>query len=173
MTMILSILNRFKNLSKIPPHLAYVATLPCERLMSAKQAINDKLQGSVATRLWCGGVINNQIKKSLFLSHEWKKLFKSVNIWPSYKQDRDCFVHFLRLLAVCWPSAYVYQRKGFFLIVQVVPWYSWPFTVFFVSSLNDEMLEERFDSSSEMVKILCLHHLKFFLSEPMQVWPVP
>ena len=34
---------------KIPPHLAYVATLPCETLMSAKQAINDKLQGSVAT----------------------------------------------------------------------------------------------------------------------------
>jgi len=28
---------------KIPPHLAFVATLPCETLMSAKQAIN-KLQ---------------------------------------------------------------------------------------------------------------------------------
>jgi len=27
---------------------AYVAKLPCETLMSAKQAINDKLQGSVA-----------------------------------------------------------------------------------------------------------------------------
>ena len=27
---------------KIKPHLAYVATLPCETLMSAKQAINDK-----------------------------------------------------------------------------------------------------------------------------------
>ena len=26
------------------PHLAYVATLPFETLMSAKQAINDKLQ---------------------------------------------------------------------------------------------------------------------------------
>ena len=25
---------------KIAPHLAYVATLPCETLMSAKQAIN-------------------------------------------------------------------------------------------------------------------------------------
>jgi len=34
---------------KIPPLLAYVATLPCETLMSAKQVINDKLQGSVAT----------------------------------------------------------------------------------------------------------------------------
>jgi len=53
MTLILSILNRFKIfftgrllgkfavkwISKIPPHLAYVATLPCETLMSAKQAI--------------------------------------------------------------------------------------------------------------------------------------
>jgi len=31
---------------KIPLHLPYVATLPCETLMSTKQAIN-KLQGSV------------------------------------------------------------------------------------------------------------------------------
>jgi len=34
---------------KILSHLAYVATLPCETLMSAKQAINYKLQGSVGT----------------------------------------------------------------------------------------------------------------------------
>jgi len=72
MTIILSILIRFKNvftgrflgkfavkwISKIPMHLAYVATLPCETLMSAKQAINDKLEGSVATYLRCGGVVN-------------------------------------------------------------------------------------------------------------------
>jgi len=49
----------------IPPHLAYVATLPCETLMSAKQANNDKLQ---ATHLRRGGVVNNQIKKGLLLS---------------------------------------------------------------------------------------------------------
>jgi len=36
--------------------------------MSAKQAINDKLQGSVAAYLRCGGVVNNQIKKGLLLS---------------------------------------------------------------------------------------------------------
>ena len=55
---------------KIPPHLAYVATLSCQTLglMSAKQAINDKLQGSVAAYLRCGGVVNNQIKKGLLLS---------------------------------------------------------------------------------------------------------
>jgi len=40
---------------KLPPHLAYVGTLPCETLMSAKQAVNDKLQGSVAIYLRCGG----------------------------------------------------------------------------------------------------------------------
>ena len=52
----------------IPPHLAYFATLHCETLMSAKQAINDRLQGSVATYLRCSGVFNNQIKKCLLLS---------------------------------------------------------------------------------------------------------
>jgi len=36
--------------------------------MSAKQAINNKLQGSVATYLKFGGVINKQIKKDLLLS---------------------------------------------------------------------------------------------------------
>jgi len=34
--------------------------------MSAKQALNDKLQGSLATYLRCDGVVNNQIKKGLF-----------------------------------------------------------------------------------------------------------
>jgi len=33
--------------TKNPIHLTYVATLPCETLMLAKQAINDKLQASV------------------------------------------------------------------------------------------------------------------------------
>jgi len=65
MTTILSNLNRFaifftgrflgkfavKCVLKIPPHLVYVATLPCETLLSAKQAVNDKLQSSVAAYL--------------------------------------------------------------------------------------------------------------------------
>jgi len=82
MTTILSYVNRFKEyftarflgkfvvkrILKILPHLAYVATLTCETLTSAKQAINDKLQGSVATYLRCGGVVNNQIEKGLLLS---------------------------------------------------------------------------------------------------------
>jgi len=64
-----------KRISKIPPHLAYVAALPCETLMPAKQDINDKLQGSVATRLRCGGVVNSQIETGLLLSLRVKKFF--------------------------------------------------------------------------------------------------
>jgi len=62
-----------KRISKISSHLAYVATLPCEKLMPAKQAINDKLQGSVGTYLKCGGIVNNQIKKGLLPSLWMKK----------------------------------------------------------------------------------------------------
>jgi len=51
----------------------YVATLPCETLMSAKQAIKDKLQGSVATHLRSGAVVNNLIKTGLSLSRRVKK----------------------------------------------------------------------------------------------------
>jgi len=101
MATILSNLNQLKNFTgtflgkfvikwilKIPPHLAYVATL-CETLMSAKQAVNGKLHGSVArpTYLRCVGVVNNKIRKGLLLSLP-VNFFKSVNIWQSYKQER-------------------------------------------------------------------------------------
>ena len=39
----------------------------------AKQAINNKLQGSVAAYLRCGVVVNNQIKKGLLLNLWVKK----------------------------------------------------------------------------------------------------
>jgi len=42
--------------------------------MSPKQAINNKLQGSLATYFRCGGVVNNQIKKGLLLSLSEKKI---------------------------------------------------------------------------------------------------
>jgi len=54
-----------KRVLKIPPHLAHVAALPCETVMSAKQAINEQIQGSVAN--------NKQIKKGLLLSARVKK----------------------------------------------------------------------------------------------------
>ena len=50
-------------------------TFNCETIMSTKQTINDKLQGSVATYLRCDGVVNNQIKKGgLLLSLIVKKI---------------------------------------------------------------------------------------------------
>jgi len=63
-------------------------TAPCVfatlYLVKAKQAINDKLQGSVATHLRCGRVVNNQIRKCVVLSVPVIFL-QSVNIWQSYK----------------------------------------------------------------------------------------
>jgi len=56
----------------IPTHFAHVATLPCETLMSAKQAINDKLQCSVATYLRCGGVVKTKLRKVYCWVCEWK-----------------------------------------------------------------------------------------------------
>ena len=68
--------------------------------MSAKQAINDKLHGSLATYWRCGGVVKNEIRTGSLLGLRMKKSLKSVNIWQSYKRERDCLVHFLRLLVV-------------------------------------------------------------------------
>ena len=76
MTIILSILNRLRNfftarflgkfaVIKNPTAPCNAATLPCETLMSAKQAINDKLQGRKATYLRFGVVVDDQIKKGL------------------------------------------------------------------------------------------------------------
>ena len=42
--------------------------------MSAKEAINNKLQGSVATYLKSGGFVNNQIKTGLLVSLWVKKI---------------------------------------------------------------------------------------------------
>jgi len=75
-TIILSNLNRYRFLGniavkcilKIPPHLAHVGTLPCEILMSAKQAVNDKLQSIVSTYLRCHGVVNNRALSPSFSS---------------------------------------------------------------------------------------------------------
>jgi len=65
--------------------------------MSAKQAINDKLQNNVAIYLRCCGVVNNQIKKGLLLSLSVIFFFKSVNISQSYKQKRGCLMRFVHL----------------------------------------------------------------------------
>jgi len=47
----------------------------------------DILQGSVATRLGCGGVFIYHLVTNLLLSLTVKELWKSVNIWWSYGQE--------------------------------------------------------------------------------------
>jgi len=54
--------------------------------MSAKQAINDKLQGSVAACLRYGGVVNNQIKNAIrqnFFSHDLSKVIENSRLRPA------------------------------------------------------------------------------------------
>jgi len=49
--------------------------------------------------------------------------FKSVNIWQSYKPERGCLMHFLHLLAVCWPDA-----KSAFWPTLLLKWYVFTLT---------------------------------------------
>jgi len=45
-------------------------------------------------------VANNQVNKSLLLSQSVKRFLKSVNISrQSYKQERGCLMHFVRLVS--------------------------------------------------------------------------
>jgi len=62
--------------------------------MSAKEAISDKLQGSVAVCALCGEVVNNQIKKSLLLSLWLKKI--EIGEYLA-KLQRSCLMQFARL----------------------------------------------------------------------------
>jgi len=81
---------------------------------SAKQAINDKLQGNAGMCLRCGGVVNNQIKKDLLLSLRVKTITIGEYL-AKLQAKRDCLVHFL-LLAVCWPSAQLHETITLLLV---------------------------------------------------------
>ena len=63
--------------------------------MSAKQAINDKLQGSVSTCLRGVGLLTIELK--WFIAQSVSEKIESVNIWQSYKQEHGCRMHFARL----------------------------------------------------------------------------
>ena len=72
---------------------------------AGKPAINDYLQGTVATYLSCGGVGNDQIKNGLLLSLSVKEFLKSANMWQRYNQERGCLMHFVAFLCA-WPLHY-------------------------------------------------------------------
>ena len=80
----------------IKNHTTNLAFVTLWNINLRKQAINGKLQASVATYLSCGEVVDNQIKKGLLLSL-LVIFFKSVNIWRGYQQERGCLVQFVRL----------------------------------------------------------------------------
>ena len=45
------------------------------------------LHGNVATRLRCGGMFHNDFIANLPLNLSVKEVWKSVNIWRSYRQN--------------------------------------------------------------------------------------
>jgi len=59
---------------KVPSHLAYVAALPCETLVSAKQAINDRLQGIAARILPVKSFVNRLTFDRIMV----------VSLWPHF-----------------------------------------------------------------------------------------
>ena len=72
--------------------------------MSAKQALNDKLQGSVTAHLRCGGVVNNLIKNVYCWVWEWKKI--KVGEYLAKLQAGTWLSRALYSpFAVCWPDA--------------------------------------------------------------------
>ena len=83
----------------IPPRLKHVATLPCEIRMSEKwrqseicTVINDKSQGSIAKHLR-----NNELVYYKFINLPVKEFLKLVNVWQSYRQNGDRFMHPTRI----------------------------------------------------------------------------
>ena len=66
--------------------------------------------------------------------------FKLVNIWQSNNQERDCFVHFFRLLAMCWPSAQVHGT----------------ITFLFVTLPNIHQLKKCFSLSDSVINLLLI-----------------
>ena len=72
---------------KIPPHLAYVATLPCNLSLMACFADINVSQGSVAyiSNVWWD--FNNRLTANLPRNLPVKKFLKSVTVWQNYGDE--------------------------------------------------------------------------------------
>jgi len=106
MTIILSIFNRFQNffagrflgksfliwLLTTPPHLKYVATLPCNLSLMVCFADINVSQGSVATYVRCGGISDIRLTANLPRNLPVKKILNRLRIdrimvmslWPRF-----------------------------------------------------------------------------------------
>ena len=99
---------------KIPPHLIHIAALLCQTAISENKqesqtivAINEKLQGSVATYFRFGEIVNYQIKKGLLLNLRVKKNFLIGEYLAKLQAKTWCLVQFFRLSAVSWLGAQI------------------------------------------------------------------
>jgi len=70
-----------------PPHLKYVATLPCNLLLITCFADINVSQDSVATYARCGGMFNIHLTANLLGNLLVKKFYKSVKIWQNYGHE--------------------------------------------------------------------------------------
>jgi len=61
------------------------SSVPCGIDSLKHIAIDDKLHGSVATRLRCGGIFSEHFRRNL-LSANVKEFHKSIDIWRSLQQ---------------------------------------------------------------------------------------
>jgi len=86
MTIILSNLNRLKFFFhwKTPPHLKYVATLPCNLSLMACFADINVSRGSVATYARHSVIFNIHLTTNLSMNLPVNFFFKSVQIWLNY-----------------------------------------------------------------------------------------
>jgi len=69
-----------------PPHLKYVAALPCNVSLMACFADINVSQGSVVTHARCGGIFNIHLTANL-PRHLLVKNCKSVKIWENYGHE--------------------------------------------------------------------------------------
>ena len=74
--------------------------------MPAKQAINDKLQGSVDTYLRCGGVVNNQVRR--FIAESVSEIF----LISKYLAKLQARTWLPRALASSFSSVLIYVSQG-------------------------------------------------------------
>ena len=63
--------------------------------MSAKRAINDKLQGSIAAYLRCGRLLITKLRK--VFAECVSEFFLIGEYMASHKQERGCLMHFAHL----------------------------------------------------------------------------
>jgi len=70
-----------------PPHLKYVATLPCHLSLMACFADINVSQGSVATHARCGGTFNIHLTANLPRNLPVKKNVNLVKVWQKYGHE--------------------------------------------------------------------------------------